>query len=369
MVREMQRNRQLHYTPIGFVDDDPRKRGSRIVDVRVLGHDRRARAPAARQQARRGADRDPVGPGRRAPPDRRGVPRRRASPSRRCRALHELISGDLNLAGQIRPVQVEDVLGRAAGRGRPRRPSRRTSARRRCSSRAPAARSARSSAASSRGSASRASCSSTRASRRSSRSSASSSTSATSRPRSRCSPTRGDRAKMRQVFERYQPQVVFHAAAYKHVGMLEANPLQAVSNNVLAHARARRGRGRVGVERFVLISTDKAANPKNVMGQSKARVRVDRRVVRAAPRGRDALRRGALRQRARLVGLGDPDLPPADRARRPGHRHEPRDDALLHDDPRGGVARRPGRRDGRPRAGLRARHGRAGARSSTSPSR
>src|SRR5207245_11550424 len=37
MVREMQRNRQLHYTPIGFVDDDPRKRGSRIVDVRVLG--------------------------------------------------------------------------------------------------------------------------------------------------------------------------------------------------------------------------------------------------------------------------------------------------------------------------------------------
>src|SRR5262249_37821996 len=44
----------------------------------------------------------------------------------------------------------------------------------------------------------------------------------------------GDGAKMRQVFERYEPQVVFHAAAYKHVGMLEANPLQAVQNNVLA---------------------------------------------------------------------------------------------------------------------------------------
>ena len=44
----------------------------------------------------------------------------------------------------------------------------------------------------------------------------------------------GDRAKLRQVFERYRPQVLFHAAAYKHVGMLEANPSQAVSNNVLA---------------------------------------------------------------------------------------------------------------------------------------
>ena len=59
-------------------------------------------------------------------------------------------------------------------------------------------------------------------------------------------------------------------------------------------------------------------------------------------------------------GLGDPDLPPPDRARRPGHRDEPGDDALLHDDPGGVVARRPGRRDGRPRPGLRARHGRAG---------
>jgi FlaA1/EpsC-like NDP-sugar epimerase len=80
----------------------------------------------------------------------------------------------------------------------------------------------------------------------------------------------GDRAKMRQVFERYQPQVLFHAAAYKHVGMLEANPLQAVSNNVLATRAIAEVAVEFGVERFVLISTDKAANPKNVMGQSKA---------------------------------------------------------------------------------------------------
>jgi FlaA1/EpsC-like NDP-sugar epimerase len=80
----------------------------------------------------------------------------------------------------------------------------------------------------------------------------------------------GDRAKMRQVFERYRPQVLFHAAAYKHVGMLEANPLQAVANNVLATRAIAEVAVEFDVERFVLISTDKAANPKNVMGQSKA---------------------------------------------------------------------------------------------------
>jgi FlaA1/EpsC-like NDP-sugar epimerase len=80
----------------------------------------------------------------------------------------------------------------------------------------------------------------------------------------------GDRAKMQQVFERYQPQVVFHAAAYKHVGMLEANPLQAVANNVFATRRLVESAVEAGIERFVLVSTDKAANPKSVMGQSKA---------------------------------------------------------------------------------------------------
>jgi FlaA1/EpsC-like NDP-sugar epimerase len=80
----------------------------------------------------------------------------------------------------------------------------------------------------------------------------------------------GDRTKLRQVFEEHRPCVVFHAAAYKHVGMLELNPLQAVRNNILGTRALVETAVEAGVERFVLISTDKAASPKNVMGRSKA---------------------------------------------------------------------------------------------------
>ena len=89
----------------------------------------------------------------------------------------------------------------------------------------------------------------------------------------------------------------------------------------------------------MLISTDKAVNPKTVMGQSKALCEWIVEAYGAREDIADPLRRGALRQRARLVGQRDPDLPPPDRERRPGHGHAPGDDALLHDDPRGGVAR------------------------------
>jgi FlaA1/EpsC-like NDP-sugar epimerase len=80
----------------------------------------------------------------------------------------------------------------------------------------------------------------------------------------------GDRAKMSQVFERYRPTVVFHAAAYKHVALLEANPLEAVRNNALATRVIAEVAVEYGAGRFVLVSTDKAANPKNLLGQSKA---------------------------------------------------------------------------------------------------
>jgi FlaA1/EpsC-like NDP-sugar epimerase len=268
MAREMQRNRQLHYTPIGFVDDDPRKRGDRIHGIRVLGttddllHLLRDNKP----------DEVLI-----AIPSAPGAVRQKIVET--CHAenvvvktlpgLHELISGDINLGAQIRPVQVEDVLGRqqvevdlnlvasyvrdktvlVTGAG---------------------------------GSIGAELC----------------------RQLARLGVTRlvlvdkgesalfeierelvedrdfgssvavladtADRAKMREAFKRYQPQVVFHAAAYKHVGMLEGNPLQGVANNVLATRAVAEVAVESGVERFVLISTDKAANPKNVMGQTKA---------------------------------------------------------------------------------------------------
>jgi FlaA1/EpsC-like NDP-sugar epimerase len=79
-----------------------------------------------------------------------------------------------------------------------------------------------------------------------------------------------NRTKMRQVFEKYRPAVVFHAAAYKHVAMMEANPLEAVRNNTLGTRTVADVAVEFGAKRFVLVSTDKAANPKTVMGQSKA---------------------------------------------------------------------------------------------------
>ena len=80
----------------------------------------------------------------------------------------------------------------------------------------------------------------------------------------------GNRRKLDEVFNRYRPAVVFHAAAYKHVGLLEANPLESVRNNTLATRIVAEVAVQYEAKRFVLISTDKAANPKNLMGQSKA---------------------------------------------------------------------------------------------------
>jgi len=79
----------------------------------------------------------------------------------------------------------------------------------------------------------------------------------------------GEEARVQSIFSEYGPQVVLHAAAHKHVPMMEAQPAEAIKNNVLATRLVAEAAGKFGSEAFVLISTDKAVRPTSVMGASK----------------------------------------------------------------------------------------------------
>lgn len=78
-----------------------------------------------------------------------------------------------------------------------------------------------------------------------------------------------DRKRIESIFQMYQPTIVFHAAAHKHVPLMEMSPNEAIKNNIFGTLNIAQCASKVGVKRFVMISTDKAVNPTNIMGATK----------------------------------------------------------------------------------------------------
>ena len=267
ILREMLSNRLAGYTPIGLIDDDRNKLRYRFQGVKVLGTTKnlpeilKARRP------------DEV---HIALPSAGG--RRRAAVVAMCREagvpvktlpnVNDLVSGDTDLVGQLRAVQVEDILGRepvaldpaAVGayvRGRTVLVT---------------------GAGGSIGSELCRQLVRMEAGRLVLADHAEGNLFQIDRELRETTQIEivpeiadvRDPARMEAVFEAHHPAVVFHAAAYKHVPLMEQHPVQALRNNALATRTVARLAARHGADRFVLVSTDKAVYPKTAMGASKA---------------------------------------------------------------------------------------------------
>jgi FlaA1/EpsC-like NDP-sugar epimerase len=267
LLREMKRNRSLGYTPVGLIDDDPRKRRLRVQGTRVRG----GRADLLRVLREVHVDEViiamPSAPGR----VRQEIVescRQAGVPCTTLPGLPELITGEVTVS-QLRRVRVEDVLGRAPVEIDFARVARYLNGRVVLVTGAG-------------GSIGRELCRQVAAvgARRLVMVDHSENNLFEIDLELRERGHRGllvpviadckDKALMERVFSAERPEVVFHAAAYKHVPMMELNPIQAVANNALATEVLAEVAERFAVERFCLISTDKAVEPTTVMGASKA---------------------------------------------------------------------------------------------------
>jgi FlaA1/EpsC-like NDP-sugar epimerase len=267
LLREMKKNRELGYTPVGLIDDDPRKRRLRVQGTRVRG----TRHDLARVLREIHVDEVII-----AMPSAPGLVRQeivqvcRAAgvPCTTLPGLPELITGDVTVS-QLREVRVEDVLGRAPVEIDFARMARYLNGRSVLVTGAG-------------GSIGRELCRqvATIGARRLVLVDHAENNLFEIDMELRERGHAGllvpviadckDPVAMERVFQAERPDVVFHAAAYKHVPMMELNPLQAVANNALGTEVVARLAERHGVDRFCLISTDKAVEPQTVMGASKA---------------------------------------------------------------------------------------------------
>ena len=265
---ELRRNPALSSAPVGFVDDDPRKQGMRVAGLKVLGNTDDLPRVLDGVRPNEVIIAIPSAPGTL----RQKVVtacRERGIPVRTLPTTFELLSGGVNLMRQVREVRVEDVLGREPVRVE--------------IDRVGAYLRGRTVLVTGAGGSIGAELS-----RQIARVGpkllvlVENSENALFEIRrqleeerhfNRAAPVLADckdATRMREIFEEHQPSVVFHAAAYKHVPLMEENPVEAVRNNAVATRIVAAAAGEAGAERFVLVSTDKAVSPATVMGASKA---------------------------------------------------------------------------------------------------
>jgi FlaA1/EpsC-like NDP-sugar epimerase len=265
---ELRRNPGLRSAPVGFVDDDPRKQGMRVAGHKVLGTTDELPRVLDGVRPNEVIIAIPSAPGTM----RQKVVtacRERGIPVRTLPTTFELLSGGLNLMRQVREVRVEDVLGREPVRVEIDSVGAYLRGRTVLVTGAGGSIGAELSRQIARVGPKllvlvehsenalfeiRRELEEERHFRR------------TSAVLADCK----DATRMREIFAEHEPSVVFHAAAYKHVPLMEENPVEAVRNNAVATRIVAAAAGEAGAERFVLVSTDKAVSPATVMGASKA---------------------------------------------------------------------------------------------------